>query len=138
MRGLGLFTSGEPDISGQAFEHAIHVRHDVVVPEPNHPPALRLYYPGAFNIGRFVGVLAAVELDRQPQRAAGEVHDMITYRILADEFCVAQLAGAEAGPEKFFGFGAVAAQGTGFLGEVGHFAFAVFPSPNPLPRERAF
>ena len=111
------------------FQYAKTVREDLVVPEAQHPVALLPQEPVSLLVGG-VGfrVLAAVQLDEQLFRQAGEVGDVGADGLLAAKFVAAQLFVAEVVPQKTFGVGLVLAQGLGVLqGFGGVLAFDVRP-----------
>ena len=83
-------------------------------------------------------MLAAIEFDRQPRSAAGEVGDIMIDLELADEFLALAPTAAEMMPEAFFGLGLIASQSASDRSQLLP-AQRSAPSPNPLPiGERAF
>src|SRR5207248_2989151 len=77
-------------------------------------------------------VLAAVQLDRQPRGAAGEVGDVKIDLELADELLALEATSAKALPENFLDIGLVGAKAARDRSQA--FPSHRFtPSPNPLP-----
>ena len=119
------------------FEHAVRVGEHVIVPETKHPIAVFLDDCGPGCVAHGV-MAAAVELDRQPRSAAGEIGDVAVDLGLADELLASEPARAEPGPEAFFSVGLIGAQLAGDRSEALSSQLST-PSPNPLPHgERAY
>jgi hypothetical protein len=81
------------------------------------------------------GVLAAVDFDDKPLLSADEVDDVRSDRLLADEFEIAERAGAKVTPELAFGRCCASAQQAGQTGfpDIGAAHAAKPPHPDPLP-----
>ena len=77
------------------LEHAVDIPEHVIVPETEDGEAARFDRGGAIGVG-FGRMLAAVQLDDQLRRNAGEVRDMAADGILTAEFMTIELARAEA------------------------------------------
>ena len=130
--GLG-FVAGEGDFFGDAGQDAVGVGEDVVVPEAEHAVAVGLDLARPVVIGRAVGMLAAVEFDRDPQRAASEVDDVASDGKLARELRRAKLAGAQARPQASFRIRHVPPQLACNAGQ-SLFSQRRTPIPNPFPQ----
>jgi hypothetical protein len=87
---------------------------------------------GAVCVRGAVGVLSAVEFDGEAQRAAGEVGDEVADGVLAGEFRLVELVGAQVLPQAAFRFGRFVSQ---FAREAGEALFRRLctPIPNPFP-----
>jgi len=67
---------GTFDLSHYGFQDAVNIFDNVPIREPDHAIALSRQLRGARRIGIFpVGMLAAVELNHQLSRRAGEIGD---------------------------------------------------------------
>ena len=135
-RGVVGAVAGEEQFLPDGFEHAIGIRQHVVVPEAKDAVAVFLDDRGSGGVASGV-VLPAVQLDRQPGRAAGEIRHKIVDLELADELFALEPAAAKVMPEALFGIGLVAAEFARNRSQAlsPHFSS---PSPNPLPHgERA-
>ena len=86
------------------FDHAVGVAQHLIVPEPDHAIAVSLDLAGADVVGRIVGVLAAIDFDHQPGRAAGEVGDGVADLALPGELRPDLLA-PKPRPQATLGFG---------------------------------
>lgn len=87
---------------GDDLQHGIGLAQHLVVPETQHAPALRLQELRALLVMRqsvAMRVLATVELDDQAGCHAGEVREVGADGMLAAEFVLAQLLGAQVAPE---------------------------------------
>ena len=134
LEGRGLSAvAGEVQFFSDRGENAVGVLQDVVVPEADYAVAVGFDDFGAPVVGEIVGVLAAVELHRQPGGAAGEVDDEIANRVLADEFDAVQLTGAQVRPQSPFRVGHVAAQLARDGGQSLTYQRRT-PIPNPFPQ----
>src|SRR5690606_13488359 len=102
-RASGL-VAGEGDLFGDADKDAVGILQHIVVPEADHAIAMRLDLAGADIVGRTVGMLAAIDLDRQLQSAAGEVGDGVSDLVLTSELNT-HLACAQVRPKAPFGVG---------------------------------
>ena len=129
----GLFgaVAGQEEFLPDRLKDSIGVREHIVVPEAQHPIAVFVDDGGS---RRILGglVLSAVELDRQPGGAAGEVGDEIVDLELADELLAFKPAAAEVMPETRLSVGLVRSQ----LARDRRQALPAqlsTPSPNPLP-----
>ncbi len=98
--------------------HVFRVCKNVVVPEPNQPPAARFQPSGAARVGGCVGVLAAVGFDDPAGGGAGEVGDKGADRVLAAKFVIMEAASAEKAPEGVFRVGWVTAEEASMVGHV--------------------
>src|SRR5207237_9404008 len=77
--GEGLFRR---KLAKNRQDYALGVRQDVVVPEPEHPPALAFEPSGAAAIRVVVGMLTAVCLDDHAMSGAREIDDVVADRVL--------------------------------------------------------
>jgi hypothetical protein len=123
--------AGDGQLAANSFEHSVGVLQHIVVPEADDAVAEALDGRGAGRID-LQGMLPAVEFDRQPRVAAGEICDMGPERELADELGAVQLTAAKMASQTLFGIGAVPPQlargWRQFLACHGG-----TPLPNPLP-----
>jgi hypothetical protein len=85
--------------------YSIQIAQHLVVPEANHPPSLLFQPSGPLQVSVVVGMLTAIDLDRQPMLEAGEIEDERTDWMLTPEFVVLQLPPAENRPKAPFGIG---------------------------------
>jgi hypothetical protein len=85
------------------LEHAFGVGKDVVVPEPNDPPALSCEPFSAPLIRGVLAVLAPVGFDDEPVLGAGEVGDEGADRMLSSEPIAGEPACTKVRPEADLG-----------------------------------
>jgi hypothetical protein len=123
--------SGDEKLLADGFEHAMGVGEHIVVPEAEDDISVSLddRRSGGVTLGT---MLAAVQFDRQPGRAAGEVGNIIVDLKLTDELLVFEPPASEVMPEALFGVGPVGAKPAGdrrqaLLSQLSS------PSPNSLP-----
>ena len=82
------------------FEDAIDIAHDVTVPVPNDPIAVRFEEAGALSVRLDLRrVLTAIQLDDQPRRVTDEVRDGAADHDLGVEAPSVELAPTQAGPQ---------------------------------------
>ena len=79
-------------------------RFTIVVPESHNAVAFA-FQPLRPRPVDFLGMLATVEFDNEPQFVAVKVDDVMTERYLPAELEIAELPVAKAGPEQRFGIG---------------------------------
>ena len=113
LQGEGLAVAGDLDFLADDFQYAVGVAEHIVVPETDDAEAVGFDQSGAFDVVEVVGMLAAIEFDDEAQAATGEVGDIRADGILENEFRILDLTVADALPQAFFRFGAVAAKGAG-------------------------
>lgn len=130
--GFSALVAGEGDFLGYRLEHAVSVFEDVVVPETDHPVAVRFDRAGSRCVG-VGGVLAAVAFDGQAQRSAGEIDDMLIYRKLPGEFDPTKLAAAQVRPQAAFRISHVISQPARCASQSLP-RHRRTPIPNPFPR----
>ena len=129
--------SRQQQLLANGFENDVGVGKHVVVPEAQHAIAVCLDDRSAGGIVRGI-MLPAVQLNRQPCGAAGEIGDIAVDLQLSDEPLPFEAAGAKTGPKAFLSIGLVGAQLAGDRSQAlpSHLST---PSPNPLPAgERAY
>lgn len=105
--------AGDQDFLADGFQNAVGVAEHIVVPETDDAVAMGFDQFGAFDIGGIIGMLAAIEFDDEAQAATGEIGDVWADGVLEDELCAFDLPVADALPQPFFGFGAIAPQRAG-------------------------
>ena len=111
LEGRGLRSvSGGFQFFEDCSEDAIGILQHVVVPEADYAVAVGFDDRGAVVIGGTVGVLAAIELDRDPRRTVGEIDNEIADRQLARGFKAIQLTRPQVRPQSPLGIGHVASQ----------------------------
>ena len=133
LEGRGLrAVAGEVQFFDYRHEHAVGVLQHIVVPEADHPVAMRFDDCGARITSSVFNVLAAVEFHREPGGAAGEVDHEIADWQLARELCSVQLTGAQVRPQPPFRVGHVAAQFARDAGQSLSYQGRT-PIPNPFP-----
>ncbi len=88
---------------------ALGIGQHIIVPEANYPVAISLYRSRPHQVRRAVDMLSAIDLDRQPRRAAGKIDDEAANRQLPRKLN-RQLLAAQARPQALFGFGRFPAQ----------------------------
>ena len=130
-RGLVGAVAGEEKLRSDRLEHPLRIGEHVVVPEAKDAVAVFLDDRGSGGVASGV-VLPAVQLDRQPGRAAGEIRHIGVDLELADELFGYEPTAAKMMPEALFGVGLVAAEfardrSQAFSSQLSS------PSPNPLP-----
>ena len=116
----------------------LRVREHIVVPEAEDRPTLRFQIAGALCVRGERRVLTAVEFDDEPERAAGEIGDVVADDELARGTWV---HGAEVLPEFVLGLGWLAAHPACVGGQLGWDALHVGklrtgkrePLPTPSP-----
>ena len=91
--------------SSDDFEHAGEIMHDVIVPEADHAVAMARDLKGAGGVAfRLLGVLTAVELDREFATGTGEIDDVRSDRMLPPKAVLGRKL-AQRQPHLFLGFG---------------------------------
>jgi hypothetical protein len=104
--GVGGFL---PDQDGSHSRHdAFRIPQDLVVPEPQHREAVTMQMGIAGFIGMLAGlpvVLAAIDLDYEPDRQTREVDDQMVDRNLPPEMEAVGLQHTETSPEFSLGVG---------------------------------
>ena len=88
----------------------LQIRHDLIIPEPQHLETLALQECFARTIARRVHVLSAIDLDDKPRFQASEVRDVRTDGKLAAETEAVELAQPQNVPQPALRQGHVAAQ----------------------------
>jgi hypothetical protein len=135
--GLSRPVPRHQQILADRLDDAIGVGQHVVVPEAKNAITVPLDDRGWRGIACGI-VLPAVQLDSQSGGTTCEVGDVGIDLKLTDEFLPLKPAGAEVGPEAFFGFGLACAQVSRDPGQALSSDLST-PSPNPLPPgERAY
>ena len=135
-KGSSGAVAGEEKLRSDRLEHPLRIGEHVVVPEAKDAVAVFLDDRGSGGVASGV-VLPAVQLDRQPGRAAGEIRHIIVDLELADELLTFEPAAAKVMPEALFGVGLVAAKSARDRSQAPSSQLSS-PSPNPLPAgERA-
>jgi hypothetical protein len=95
---------GHPKLDLDPSHHRLDRLQHLIVPESDHLETHALDIGRSFAIAAFIFVmLAAIELDHKPGRAADEVADEGAYRDLAAEFCPGDLTTAEVSPKFALG-----------------------------------
>jgi hypothetical protein len=90
---------GLPQSSKNGRKNAVEIVDDLVVPEPDNPISVVRQFDRTCGLGvPPVGVLAAVELDRQLAGRAGEVHHATPDRVLAPKLPLRAEASPGASP----------------------------------------
>jgi hypothetical protein len=123
-------------------QNALDVVKHLVVPEPQHAPALRLQPPITLSIVRRPVVLPAIAFDDQAGPDAHQIGHVRPQGQLSTELGVHQLSAAQALPQGLLGVGALCAQRAGERRLLGLDAVhggvqRLNPHPSPLPgRER--
>jgi hypothetical protein len=69
--------------SQDSLDHAIGIAENIVVPEPEHFPALTLEPNRSACVRCVVGVLTTIDFDRQLVLGAGEVDNEVAQRMLS-------------------------------------------------------
>lgn len=103
------------DFEQDRFGDACCILRHVAVPEADDGPAFVFQPGGAGGVARTVGVVAAVDFDRQSRFAAGEVDDERAFDQLARE---GRAEARQQAPQRSFGAGGVGAE---LAGAAGHF-----------------
>jgi len=86
------------------FEHAGEILYDVIVPEADYAIAATCNLQGAGGVFfRLLGVLAAVELDRELATGAGEIDDVRSDRMLPPKAVLGRKL-AQSQPHHLLGF----------------------------------
>lgn len=130
--GLGRGVSGEnrPD----DCNHAIGIDENVVIPETQHPIALRLKESRPDNISLAVGVLTTVDFDDQLCLEADKIDDAITNQRLAAKSLAVNLLAAQPRPQSTFSLGEVASQLARCANQHAPILLRESPLPNPPPQ----
>lgn len=126
-----MFVAGEGDLAGDRFEDAFGVSQDLVVPEADDAVAVGLDGGGSRSVVLGV-VLPTVAFNRQAERPAGEVHNMIADRKLPGEFR-AERPRTQVRPQAPLGMGHLAAQLARGFGQSLSCHLSLAPTPT-LPR----
>lgn len=134
-REKGAAVAGQHQFGADAFQHAIHIREDIMVPEADDAVAMRFDQRGARDVAVAGRMLSAVQFDHQSRRPASEVRDMCPDRKLTDEFEAVDLPRAQSRPQRLFRFGRVAVQCARGVGQA-FLHHRLTPSPNLLPQGR--
>ena len=81
-RGGLVYVPGDLQFFKDCQQHAIGVLQDVVVPEPDHAPTVRLDHPRSCFVGKTVSMLPAIKFNREPRQTAGEIDHVVANRQL--------------------------------------------------------
>jgi hypothetical protein len=99
------------DGSRNPFQNAFHIFHDFVVPKPQHGiPVFAQPDVAQAVVFRFFRMLAAVNLDDEPERRAGKISNIWTYRLLPFEFQPKETMSTQVVPQPLLGIGHDSAQ----------------------------
>lgn len=110
-------------------EHARRVAEDVMVPETQHLPAIRLEPARSALVLGIVSVLAAICLDDQGTLKADEIDDEGADWALAAKFEPRKLPAAQRRPKTLLGFGREGAKSTNAL------VLSQLPTAPPAPSQ---
>jgi len=90
---------GVPQDLLNPLDHALNVRHHLIIPEPDHLISLRVQPPGPFGIVLpVVRMLATIDLDDQLRRMTEEIADLTANWSLSAELKPIDLLVAKPAP----------------------------------------
>jgi hypothetical protein len=107
---------GGTELHEKLLDDTLDIFDNIIVPEAQHAKLLRLQPLGTLAVVfHAFRVLAAVKLDDEPGRQAGEVRDIATNRNLAPKPETFELLGTQIAPQAPLGIGRIPAKRAGAL-----------------------
>ena len=107
-RALG-FVSCQRDLLREDFEDTFDVSQNFVVPEADYAVAMGFDKSGSLSVGSVLGMLSAIQLDREPQAATGKIGDETADRKLSRKLHT-HLPSTQMRPQVPFRIGRIPAQ----------------------------